>query len=201
MNEIAPEGFIRFSEAVQLLAQGIWGGLPRPEPVRRLKKQTRQALSVGFGPWKEKAGRCLALAGVTEAISIYVFGYPQAETGRPGPEIMRVPGAVLSRLIKVRGTFPDHPRASMKAVAGNGELYRAINTGLLVVRRTEIDVWYRQERGKGRWPSQHHRLKKQGRPSQQTEVLKNAVTTVVQEGRITVAELRRRLPPRHIVAL
>jgi hypothetical protein len=38
MSETIPTGFLRFSEAVALLAQGIWGGLTRPT-VRGRKKQ------------------------------------------------------------------------------------------------------------------------------------------------------------------
>lgn len=35
--------------------------------------------------------------------------------------------------------------------------------------------------------------KKEGRPSQQTDGLRNAVAAIMQEGKITTAELRRRL--------
>ena len=81
----------------------------------------------------------------------------------------------------------------MKAVAGNGELYRALNTGLLVVRKREFDAWYRRERQKGRWHSQRSKLKKEGRPSQQTDALRNAVAAHMPDDTITIVELRRRL--------
>jgi hypothetical protein len=190
MSEAVPDGFLRFSEAVALLALGMWGGLTRSEPVRELKRQYR---TPAFGPWKERAGQHLTLAALNEQIPIYVFGRPQVEAGRPRPEMTQVPGAVLGRLIKIRSSFPDHPRASMKAVGGNGELYRALNTGVLIVRTSDFDAWYRRERQKGRWPSQRSRLKKEGRPSRQTDELRNAVTAIVREGKISIAELRRRL--------
>lgn len=68
-----PEGFLRFSDAVDLLAQGIWGGLQRPIPVRKFKRQYKKT-SVGFGPWKEKAGKCLRSAALDGKVPVYVFG-------------------------------------------------------------------------------------------------------------------------------
>ena len=53
MSETIPAGFLRFSKAVALLAQGIWGGLRRPTPVIEVKQYKGQ-VSVTFGPWKEK---------------------------------------------------------------------------------------------------------------------------------------------------
>jgi hypothetical protein len=193
MTETRAKGCLRFSEAVALLAQGIWGGLKRPAPVVEVKKLYKGQGSVTFGPWKEKAGARLTLAAVDEQIPVYVFGRPQAERGDRRPKLTRVPGAVLRRLIKSRGCLPDHSHAPMKAVAGNGELYRALNTGLLVVRKREFDAWYRRERQKGGWHSQRSKLKKEGRPSQQTDALRNAVAAHMPDDTITIAELRRRL--------
>jgi hypothetical protein len=192
VSETIPAGFLRFSKAVALLAQGIWGGLGRPTPVIEVKQYEGQ-VSVTFGPWKEKAGQCLTLAAVNEQIPVYVFGQPQAEAGRPGPELTRVPGAVLKRLIKPRGCLPDHPRVSMRAVENDGQLFRALNTGLLIVRKSEFDAWYQREHRKGKWPSQRGKSKKEGRPSHQTDGLRNAVAAIMQAGKITIAELRRRL--------
>jgi hypothetical protein len=173
--------------------QGIWGGLRRPAPVVEVKKLYKGQGSVTFGPWKEIAGERLTLAAVGEQIPVYVYGRPQADADDRRPKLTRVPGAVLGRLIKSRGCLPHHPRASMKAARGNGELCRTLNTGLLVVRKREFDAWYRRERRKGSWPSQRDRLKKEGRPSQQAEELRNAVSATLQEGKISIAELRRRL--------
>jgi hypothetical protein len=193
MSETLPKRYLRFSEAVALLAQGIWGGLKRPTPVVEAKKQFKEQVSINFGPWKEKADGRLTVAAVSEQIPVYVFGRPQAEAGDPRPKLTRVPGALLGRLIKARGSFSDHPRASMKAVEGNGELYRVLNTGLLVVRKSEFDAWYRRERRKGRWHSQRSKLRKEGRPSQQTEALRNAVAAAMPDDTISIAELHRRL--------
>jgi hypothetical protein len=193
MSEILPEGFLRFSEAVALLAEGMWGGLKRASPLVEFKTLSKGRGSVTFGPWREEASQSLTLAAVSEQMPVYVFGVPEAEVGDLRPKLTRVAGSVLARLIKVRSTFPDHPRVSMKAVERNGELYRALNTGVLVVRKSEFNGWYRRERRKGRWHSQHNRLNKEGRPSQRTEALRNAVAAIVADEPITIAELRRRL--------
>src|SRR6266436_493927 len=58
-----PDGFPRFSDAVNRLAMGMWGGLQRPVPAATIK-HTRQNSSVGFGLWREQAGQCLRAANV-----------------------------------------------------------------------------------------------------------------------------------------
>src|SRR5215467_4136101 len=105
------KGLLRFSEAVVLLAQGMWGGLKRPNPVANAKKKLKDQVSVTFEPWKREAGERLTTSAVNEQIPIYAVGRPQAEAGDRSPKLTRVPGAVLRRLVKVRGSLPDHPRA------------------------------------------------------------------------------------------
>jgi hypothetical protein len=99
---IIPNGFLRLSDAVSLLAQGIWGGLRRPIPVRKLKRKYKKA-SVGFGRWREEAGKLLTTAVVRGKVALYMFGNPQAEIGRPGPELKLVQPAAAGRLIATRG--------------------------------------------------------------------------------------------------
>ena len=94
----------------------------------------------------------------------------------------------------MRGSLPDHPRASMKAAGGDGKLFRSLNTGLLLVRRSEFDVWYQRERAKNRWPSQRSTSKQRdGRPSVQTDELRTAVINAMRERKTSIAALRRRL--------
>jgi hypothetical protein len=188
-----PEGFLRFSDAVNLLAKGIWGGLRQPAPVQKFKRKYKKA-SIGFGPWRQEAARRLTMAAINGKVPAYVFGSPQVDTGRPGPEMTLVPKLVLGQLILIRGSLPDHPRVSMKSAGGDGKLYRALNTGLLLVRQREFEAWYRRERSKGRWHSQQSRSRAvQGRPSKQTEALRNAISNIMREGASSIAELRRRL--------
>jgi hypothetical protein len=187
-----PPEFLLFSEAVHLLAQGIWGGLRRPVPVRKIKRQFKK-VSLGFGPWRECAAQRLTTAAINGKMAVYIFGSPQAKVGGPASEITLVPKIVLGRLIPIRGCLPDHPRVSMKTVGGDGKLYRALNAGLLIVSQSDFNTWYRQERDKGRWPSQRLRLRVGGRPSKQTAALRTAVVKQMREGASSIAELRRRL--------
>ncbi len=47
MNDVsAPRGFLRFSEAISRLEEGMWGGLPQPDPVRNIKRTFKKA-SIG----------------------------------------------------------------------------------------------------------------------------------------------------------
>jgi hypothetical protein len=101
-SEAIPDGFLSVSEAVSVLARGMWGGLRRPDPVRQLKKQYRN-VSVGFGPWKEEAARCFKTAAIEGNVQVYVF----AKTSRSASHIETVPVPlsieVLERLIAPRG--------------------------------------------------------------------------------------------------
>jgi hypothetical protein len=67
-----------------------------------------------------------------------------------------------------------------------------LKAGIILVHSKEFETWYRSERDKGRWPSQHSRLKK-GRPSTQTEGLRDAIIVALREGKTSIAALRRRL--------
>jgi hypothetical protein len=58
---------------------------------------------------------------------------------------------------------------------GTRKLFALLTVGLLVVRTSDFDVWYQSERAKGRWPSQRSKLKINGRPTKQTDRLRDAV--------------------------
>ena len=193
-SEAIPDGFLSVSEAVSVLARGMWGGLRRPDPVRQLKKQYRNA-SVGFGPWKEEATRCLKTAAIDGNVQVYVFakGIRSAchiET-KPVPLLIEV----LKRLIAVRGGLPDHPiRPSLRIAGGDTNLLVLLNRGILLVSKKEFDDWYRSRRSKRRWASQRSTKRRSaGRPSLQTEALRNAVRTIMRDTKLSITELRRRL--------
>lgn len=189
-----PEGYLRFSDAVDRLCLGMFASLQRPVPVREAKA-TYFSGSVGFGPWREQAAERIATAAKDGELRVCVFGNPQAYNKGVGEsEIIAVPAEVLRRMVTSRGGFPDHPRACLKAAGKDGQLFAAVNTGVLVVAEDTFSVWYRKEKAKGRWPSQASKLKKVGRPSKQTEPLENFVAaTLAQEKTISVAALYRRL--------
>jgi hypothetical protein len=70
-DETAPDGFLRFSDTVTQLAEGMWGRLRQAEPVRTIKKIAKKA-SIGFGPWRERAGKRLTTAARKGEVAIYV---------------------------------------------------------------------------------------------------------------------------------
>ena len=66
------------------------------------------------------------------------------------------------------------------AARGDHKLFVLLTGGVLVVREGEFDDWYRRERRKGKWPSQKSRKKTAvGRPTKQSDALKNAVMVLV----------------------
>lgn len=194
MQQKIPDGFLSFSDAVKRLSEGIWGGIRAPAPVRAVKREFGR-LSVCFGAWREQAGELLADAATQGRLSVHVFA------GKLDSRPTLVAPNVLARMIRVRGTFPDHPvRASMKTTQGDARLLRLLENGILLVATEEFDDWYRAERRKGRWPSQRSRLKRRpGRPSIQTEPLRAAVLKVSREEKgLPITQLRRRLIARGI---
>jgi len=188
MNDV-PADFLPLSRAIDRLANGIWGGLQRPEPVASIKQEQKK-LSLGFGPWREKAGRRLRAAAEKGKLVIYVLAIRPVRSedhsltacSPEKIEPVAVPVNVVKRLIASRGSLPDHPiRPSIETADGNQKLFALLTVGLLVVRTSDFDVWYQSERAKGRWPSQRSKLKINGRPTKQTDRLRNAVLALVHD--------------------
>ena len=203
MNDV-PADFLPLSHAVDRLANGMWGGLQRPEPVAVIK-QDQKKLSLGFGPWREEAGRRLRAAAVEGKLVIYVLATRpvrsedhSVERSLENNEPVVVPVSVLNQLIASRGSLPDHPiRPSIQTAEGNQKLFVLLTVGLLVVRAGDFDVWYQSERAKGKWPSQKSKEKKDGRPTKQTDALRNTVLALVHDhkwsGKDPISALHRLL--------
>jgi hypothetical protein len=200
-----PDGLLRFSDAISRLAEGMWGGLRRPVPVQAIK-QTDKKASIGFGPWRERAGQRLTAAVTKGKLAVYVFAKPQPlknrALARRSPqelEPVTVPVSVLARLRTTRGSLPDHPiRPSMKTAEGDEKLLGLLTVGVLVIRASDFDVWYQSERAKGKWPSQRSKLKiGGGRPTKQADRVRNAVIRLVRDnkwsGKASIAKLHRLL--------
>ena len=161
MNDVSvPRGFLRFSEAISRLEEGMWGGLPQADSVRNIKRTFKRA-SIGFGPWREKAGQRLTAAVRRGKLVVYVLLKPRAPftnrslARRSQEKIEPVPVSVLRRLIAPRKSLPDHPiRPSIMTAEGNEKLLAFLTSGFLVVRANDFDAWYRSERAKCKWPSQ-----------------------------------------------
>ena len=185
-----PDGFLPLSDAINRLAHGIWGGLRRPVPVVKLKKAAKKA-SIGFGRWRSYAAQCLRAAALNGELRVFVVAKPQSAEDRrlkrpppPTLEPVMVPTSVLAQLMVPRGVLPDHAiRPTLKTVADDQELFVLLNLGLLVVHESEFKVWYREERARGKWPSQRLKsMRGRGRPTKQTEGLRNAIVAHVHDG-------------------
>ena len=205
MNDVSvPRGFLRFSKAISRLEEGMWGGLPQPDAVRNVKRTFKKA-SIGFGPWREKAGQRLTAAVRRGELVVYVLLNSRAPLTnralacRSQDRIEPVPVSVLRRLIAPRKSLPDHPiRPSIMTADGNEKLLEFLTSGLLVVRANDFDAWYRSERAKRKWPSQKHSQRSGiGRASRQSDAVRNAVVGLVRDGKWTakngIAMLRRLL--------
>jgi hypothetical protein len=191
-----PSGFLLISDAVDILAQGMWGACRRPHPVVAYKQDRAfRDDSVGFGPWKEKAAKRLrasAIAGKLQVYAIANLRQPAETTTLVVPKIYdvqmaSVPSSVLKRLITCRGGFPNQVlRPTIKTTGGDEGLLALLNRGaaLLAFREQEFHKWYRFERAKGRWPSQKSKRQPSGggRPSKHSEELTNVIARLVGKG-------------------
>jgi hypothetical protein len=105
-----PDGFQRFSDAVCRLAEGMWGGLRGPVPVRAIKRIEKRT-SIGFGPWREQAAQRLTAEVKKGRLEVYVSAKSQAPfksraLARCSPQQLKpvtVPVTVLARLITRAG--------------------------------------------------------------------------------------------------
>jgi hypothetical protein len=204
-----PKGFLLISDAVDRLAEGMWGGLPRPLPVETVKQAYKKE-SVGFANWQERAGQRLTQSALRGELRIYVFVLPRVASKKHGvarassraaePLSAAILVKVLSRLLLFHGRLPDHPiRPSIRTADGDKKLFALLRSGALVVRETEFVDWYQSQRAKGRWPSQRSssqrakgrwpsqrssspKRRSVGRPSMQTESLRTAVLALAREG-------------------
>jgi hypothetical protein len=182
------ENYLCLSECISRLSEGMWGGLRRPDPLRSIKA-TFKKQSIGFGPWREEAGKRLTAAALNGELTVYCTNSNgQIEDGKDfltRPTVVEVvPVNVLKRLITVRSSLPDHAiRPSKKTTGGDIELFWLLITGVLVVDAHDFDIWYRSERRKHKWSSQQSTTKTiRGRPTRQTEAIKNAVLGLVNAG-------------------
>jgi hypothetical protein len=188
---VVPDRLLRISDAVNRLAEGMWGGLPQPDPVRTIK-QNSYKLSVGFGRWREQAGQRFRAAALEGKLVVYLSADTQASSKSPvsalqstaNIEPVVVAIKVLERLLISRGSLPDHPiRPTIKTAGGDEKLFALLNRGILVVSESDFDVWYRAERARGKWASQRSKSKTSiGRPTKQTEALRNAVVARLRDG-------------------
>ena len=146
-----PEGFILFSEAVTRLAKSMWGGLRQAEPVRRVKAVAKKA-SIGFGPWREHAGKSLTAAVRHGELAAYLVVDPR----RPSKHLVApqrlpktpvpLPTNVLSGMITSHGSLQDDPiRPSITTAAGDRQLFQLLTVGVLLIRTSDFEAWHQSE--------------------------------------------------------
>lgn len=153
----------------------------------------RKVGSLGFGPWREEAGKLLRTAVIQGKFGVYVSPVGAAAIKKCRPELLKVPCDTLRRMIPQRGSLPDHTvRPSLKLAGGDEKVFDLLRNGVLLVHTKEFEDWYRSERANGKWPSQRSKRRK-GRPSKQTDGLTTAVMTLMREQKTSIPELRRRL--------
>jgi hypothetical protein len=97
-DSIVPDGFQRFSDAVNRLAEGMWGGLRQPFPVSDVKRTSKNA-SVILGPRREQAGQRLTAAAIAAELPVYLF-----------PESNSPANAPIELLDSIRKPVPLTPR-------------------------------------------------------------------------------------------
>ena len=183
ITTIMSKTYLPFSDAVVRLDAGMWGGFKRADPVTAAKSyKADNKKTIGFGPRRDYAGQRLTKAALNGELRIYVAN--ESEAGELFEHTI-VPVEILKRLITVRETLPDHPiRLSRKIAIENAKLFALLRTGVLVVDETEFKAWYRSGWGKHKWPSQRSSLKaRRGRPTKQSDALRNAILTIVKGGR------------------
>jgi hypothetical protein len=81
----------------------------------------------------------------------------------------------------------------LKIAGGDEHLLHMLKIGTLVVCESEFAYWYKAERRRNRWPSQHSSTKKRGagRPTKRTALRSATAEVLRQAGQISVANLRR----------
>lgn len=193
--------FLPLSECVHRLVQGMWGNVRRPQPIHKIKEHERD-LSVGFGPQKEYSAALLRAAALAGKLRVYVR--PRAGTAdkEANGDPQLVPPEILRLIIPVHRGLPAHPThvrtAAASAACDNPTILSALRQGQLVVRRSDFNDWYEQERARGNWPSQTARASaRRGRPSTDVEPLRQAILALVHNGAwkatAGIARLRRQL--------
>src|ERR1043166_2050730 len=75
--EKRPEDYLRLSDAYSRLADGMWGGLPRAEAERAIRRRLKiepayGEIYFGYGPWRERAADCLTRAALVGKLTVHV---------------------------------------------------------------------------------------------------------------------------------
>ncbi|KZD23897.1 hypothetical protein [Tardiphaga robiniae] len=175
--------FLLISEAVERLEAGMFGGaITRSEPVKELKQRATR-LSVGFGPQRDAAASGILRAMLEDDLPVYVIARSIPDENC---RWLVVPVEVLQLMPRVRGGLPDHPVRQPISLLRNKfivpELFAALASSALHLKRSEFEAWYGKQKSLRRWLSQRTSKKPRvGRPSKQTEQVLNLIRALVAE--------------------
>lgn len=157
--------------------------------------------SIGYGAWKDHAGKTLSTAALKGRLTVYAFASaPDMASDSDISKPVVIPRDVLRRMVLRRGCLPDRAiQPSHKMTNYNNALLKLLSQGVLLVCAQEFNEWYRGERNKGTWASQGKRKRPRcGRPVKLTNYLETVITNLMQATQkqatqMSVAALHRQL--------
>jgi hypothetical protein len=186
-KQYPPQGYLLLSEAYARHHAGVWGGFQSFPPAQAMRRKHKT--SIGFGARRTYAAQPVTAAVRHGNLRVYLVADPNLGPNidrtnwpvAPTKEPVIMPKDVLRRLIAPRDVLPDHALCpTLKTAGGDPNIYVLLRVGAFVVQERELEEWYQSQRSKGKWPSQQAISKRTpGRPTKQTEPLKNAVLTLV----------------------
>jgi hypothetical protein len=166
--------FLPISSAVARLEAGMFGGpTKRSALVAAAQKEVPGRLSRGSGHRRMRAAQVIHAAIMADKLRVYVLSRPAVGIA---PQALQLSIEIIARLIKVRGSLPDHAiRPSMKLLRDgvvSGELFSALFTSSMTFKEAEFEAWYQRQKRKRRWLSQKENTEPPpGRPTKITEKL------------------------------
>jgi hypothetical protein len=180
MRKLAPlKGtFITPHRAAEILQKRVYATFEIPKVVCHLRK-IEKSRSIGFGPWNETCRRLIRAAAVGGQIPLYF-----APRNEDFANVRQVPVELVQKIVPVHGGLPDEPTRvfgeSKLTKEGSLTAYN-LQRSTLWLSVAEFEVWYRREKSKGVFPSQHSRkLPKKGRPK--IGHVSNAIIAIVNRG-------------------
>ncbi len=180
-----PAGYLRPSQARDILVKRMFGNLPPTKGVQRLREQ---GIRAGAGEWRERAAQDIRKAVLDGQLTLRVVS-AAGETEEP----LTIEQA--RSLIPSRGGFPDVPYRLSIALVRLGvfelELFSQLNlgAGLLAFLADDFEKWCEKPEVRRRWPSHRTARKgspkpspKGGKPAKYREPLRNAIIARVTGG-------------------
>jgi hypothetical protein len=145
------------------------------------RTERRQKLSLGCGPWREKAAKLIRTAALTGKLKVY------------DKTFKLVPPEILALIVPIRSALPDHPTLIYSPPHGSlidRAHLMSLRRRAILLSKSEFDVWYRAEKAKQKWPSQQKARKRRaevGRP-RTAPIWRERIIECVEAGRWNAQE-------------